>query len=291
MGASLYVPATSMDSIRKLLSGYYPHVKSIILDTEDSIRQEHMEASYENFREVLYILSDEPNAARPMVFLRVRNPRELQRVSSMSGLDRIDGLVYPKFSPENMSEYLSNHPSGLWYMPVLEHDIFTEKNLLSVRDFLMDHTEHLLSVRIGITDILSLLHSRRTRHQTIYQMPIAAHQISRILYAFTPCGIIVNGVICEHFGPDSESILFEEAKADMENGLIGKSAIHPSQVEIIHRAYRVTAHDLEVARQILSETSLGVFKLNDAMQECITHINWARRIISRMETYGVQEKI
>jgi citrate lyase subunit beta/citryl-CoA lyase len=45
--------------------------------------------------------------------------------------------------------------------------------------------------------------------------------------------------------------LYNETKTIVELGFTGKAAIHPSQIEIIHRAYRPPLHEAEMARRIV----------------------------------------
>ena len=78
---------------------------------------------------------------------------------------------------------------------------------------------------------------------------------------------------------------------DMAHGLVGKTAIHPSQIAVIHRALQVSLEDLNSARQILSEAAPAVFKFNDAMCEPATHYKWAQTIIERAHWQGVRPEV
>ncbi|MDR0717930.1 MAG: HpcH/HpaI aldolase/citrate lyase family protein, partial [Azoarcus sp.] len=71
------------------------------------------------------------------------------------------------------------------------------------------------------------------------------------------------------------------------HGLIGKTAIHPCQVPLIHDCYRVHADDLEMARQILHRNAPAVFRMHDSMCEPATHRNWAERLHLAASYYGL----
>jgi citrate lyase beta subunit len=86
-------------------------------------------------------------------------------------------------------------------------------------------------------------------------------------------------------------LLEQELALDMAHGLVGKTAIHPSQIAVIHRALQVSLEDLNSARQILSEAAPAVFKFNDAMCEPATHYKWAQKIIERAHWQGVRPEI
>ena len=117
LGASLYVPATHKELINIAKGLKYPGLKSLIIDTEDSITTDDLPFAYENIGKLLQELSNSPleggargmlfdSPLRPMVFIRVRNTKEYQRLSDFENIKNIDGFVLPKFTLENMEDYL-----------------------------------------------------------------------------------------------------------------------------------------------------------------------------------------
>jgi citrate lyase beta subunit len=287
LGASLYLPANRSDINEIVLKGKHPFLTSVILDTEDSVSIENLEQCYINLENVLAEMPDIKSKDRLLVFIRPRNPEEFKRITLLKNISKIDGFVLPKFSALNMNDYLDTLPANMWYMPVLENNIFTEQEILTIRDFILQHKENLLSVRIGITDILNILKTRRNTNYTIYEIPVASNIISRIIFAFAPFQINVTGPVYEHFGVDSVSILRQEVEKDLQNGIFGKSAIHPAQVKVINEMYKVSEMEYEMASKILQEDSPAVFNLHNTMQECLTHAEWAKKIIARKEIYGL----
>jgi citrate lyase beta subunit len=287
LGASLYLPANRNDISDIVLNGKYPFLTSVIIDTEDSVSMDSLEQCYDNLKKLLVQMPAEKRTNRLLVFLRPRNPEEFKKVINFKYIEKIDGFVLPKFSAHNMQAYMDILPKNIWYMPVLENHIFTEKELLQIRDFIIQHREKLLSVRIGITDILNNLKTRRNTNYTIYDISVASQMISRIILAFAPNEINVTGAVYEHFGVDSVSILRQEVEKDIQNGIFGKSAIHPAQVKVINEMYKVSEIEFEIASKLLQQDSPAVFKFDNTMQECITHAEWAKKIIARKEIYGL----
>lgn len=70
--------------------------------------------------------------------------------------------------------------------------------------------------------------------------------------------------------------------------MLAKTAIHPSQLDLIHSEYRVSAVEYYEANAILDANAKSVFKVHGSMLEPATHHNWAKGII-RAELYGVIE--
>ena len=284
LGASLYLPATRSDLSEIVINNKFSYLKSIIIDTEDSVAENELEVAYDKIKKLLIEIPIKNDNL--LIFIRPRNPQELKKILSFKNIEKVHGFVLPKFCCLNMSEYIDLLPNEFWYMPILEKDIFTEADLIKIRDFILLNTNNLLSVRIGITDILNVTKTRRNHSSTIYKISTASHIISRIIYAFAPHNINVTGTVFEYFGKNSQKNLSLETKEDLQNGIFGKSAIHPSQVLIINEQYKVSTNDYETACKILNVNSPAVFKLFDTMQEKATHFEWATKIKLRKEIYG-----
>ena len=287
LGASLYLPAIRKDLKDIIINNKYPFLKSIILDTEDSVAIQDLKECYTNLRNILFDIANEKNGKQMMVFIRPRNPTELIKILAFENIEKIDGFVLPKFSPENMKQYLEQMPVDMWFMPVLEKNIFSEKEIILVRDFILQNRKNLLSVRIGITDILNIIKTRRNKNQSIYDIQAASYFISRIVFAFAPYDINVTGAVYEHFGSEASVTLRQEVEQDLQNGIFGKSAIHPSQVQVIQDVYKVCCEEYDVASKIFDDGSPAVFNLYNSLQERATHFEWAKKIIARKEVYGI----
>ena len=79
----------------------------------------------------------------------------------------------------------------------------------------------------------------------------------------------------------------EEVRLDLNNGLFGKTAIHPNQIAQIEAGFKVAAGDFEEATHILAPEAKAVFRMGDRMCEPATHSRWARDIRIRADIYGI----
>ncbi len=71
----------------------------------------------------------------------------------------------------------------------------------------------------------------------------------------------------------------------MAHGLVGKTAIHPGQIEVIQNALMVTQGEHSDALRILNSTR-AVFKSQGAMCEPATHRRWAAGILTELVFMG-----
>lgn len=281
-GASLYVPATRSD-LAVIASGAKYPLRSAIFCTEDSVREDELPLAMANLAELLSGLEPSPM----LRLLRVRNLAVLERILALPGVERLDGLVLPKFSLANLSAYaelLTGVPLGL--MPTLEtREVFDPDALVRLRDQLLESrlARQIISLRTGAQDLLSLLGLRRSRGRTIYETPVGS-AIDRLVGIFKPYGLAVHAPVFDYL--DDPLTLEREVAADLEHGLIGKSAVHPDQVGIIESQYRVSPEDLELAGAILNPKAPAVFQAQGAMCEPATHSSWAKGILERQRIFG-----
>ncbi|MBF0624526.1 MAG: HpcH/HpaI aldolase/citrate lyase family protein [Magnetococcales bacterium] len=283
LGASLYVPAVRPDIAAVANGDRYPDLKSVILCTEDSILPGQLEAALHNLREGMpRIVMD-----RPLVFVRPRDPKTLARIVAMRGVEQIDGFVLPKATQESVVRFAEVAPERFLLMPTLEtREMFDPSAVAALRKFLSTPglKERILALRIGGNDLLNLLGVRRRPGRTIYDTAVGL-AVSSLVTAFRPFGFSLTAPVFDDFG-DLDTLRREVAR-DLEHGLIGKTAIHPLQVAIIEREYRVDGRDLAMARDILAHDAPAVFQVDQVMCEPATHIEWARSIIERFVIYGV----
>ena len=111
--------------------------------------------------------------------------------------------------------------------------------------------------------------------------------IARLVTTFKPSGFNLSAPVFEYLN-DIET-LQREVEEDLAHGLIGKTAIHPDQVPLIHACYRVHASDLEMASHILRDDAPAVFRMYDSMCEPATHRNWARNLCKSASCFGLQQ--
>jgi len=286
LGASLYVPAIHPNTIHLAQGVKYPHLKSLVIDTEDAIAEDDLPYAYHAIERLLHAL-DTDEHQRPLLFIRVRNPEALASLSQLSNLDELDGFVLPKFTIDNMADYAQHFVDNKYYMPILEKAVFAVEQITAIRDFLLPKRKQILAVRIGATDLLGCFHLRRDCHTLIYDIGVIKHVITHCVMLFGQEGFNVTAPVFECFGEPHRRLLQQEVRLDLLNGLFGKTIIHPWQIDVVQELYRVNRQDYEIAQKLLDEYSPPVFKRHAQMHEKATHSGWAQQIVERAWIYGV----
>lgn len=232
---------------------------------------------------------------------------------------------------EMISNYNKNKPESsptLYGMPILETRdiIYLESRasiLLDIKKLLEEYKEFVLNVRIGATDFSSLFGLRRSPDMTIYDISVIRDCIAAILNVFGRAQeqFVISGPVWEYFksdrvlkpqlretpfedsaGLDGRKLrleyiniymdgLLREVNLDKENGIIGKTIIHPTHNLPVQSLYAVTHEEYTDAISIIESNNgnLGVFKsqYKNKMNEIKPHLNWAERILIRSKVYGV----
>lgn len=284
MGASLYLPANHKHLMAVADGERLGHARSLIFCTEDAVADADLSWALFNLSVVLANMKHDIGAER---FVRVRNPEVLARVLAMPGVDKLTGFVIPKCTRHNFDAYFKQvRNTDHMLMPTLETaDVFSDEEMRKFRAVLEKPgvRARILALRIGGNDLLALLGLRRPRNMTIYRTPLGP-VIARLVTTFRPYGFVLTAPVFEHL--DLRELLDQEVLEDMAYGMVGKTAIHPSQIALIEQHYRVKAHDLEAARAILNEDSPAVFKMHNSMCEVATHRAWAQRMVEQSRVFG-----
>lgn len=103
---------------------------------------------------------------------------------------------------------------------------------------------------------------------------------------------IVSGPVWEYYnGENWDTGLCREIKDDQLCGFIGKTVIHPKQIELVYSAYKVPKKDLDDAKAILnwnedSHSLVSGSTAKERMNEYKTHSRWALKTILLAEAYG-----
>lgn len=286
-GASLYVPTTHPDLLAVANGDKLSELRSVIFCTEDAVAERELSYALFNLSLALEHMRSESTTMR---FVRVRNPEVLERVLAMPGVDKLTGFVLPKATRQNFDAYfrLLRH-TGHLLMPTLETvEVFDDAEMKQFRLCLEAPgvRNRILALRIGGNDLLALLGMRRPRNMTIYRTPLG-QTIARLVTCFRPYGFALTAPVMEHL--DNPLLLEQEVLEDLAHGLVGKTAIHPSQVPLIERHYQVGVHEIEVARKIMDVDSPAVFRMHDSMCEVATLHNWAQQVVEQAEVFGVND--
>lgn len=317
LGGLMYTPAHNRKVSDFLISQKYTHLRSLALCLEDAIadgsEDEAVSQITETFRELIQA-SDSGIISKdelPYIFIRVKSSEQIERVfeaSEDSGL--LTGIIFPKFDETNAENFLEavskinkNADNILYGMPILESrtisDIRTRtSSLAAVRDITDAYRDIILNIRIGGNDFCSGFGVRRRINDSIYDIVSVASVISDIVSVFAD-DYIVSAPVWDYFeGPDPSDRawadgLRNEIQLDIINGLTGKTAIHPSQLEVIDRALAVSENDYRDACDILGweDCRLAVSKgaAGNRMNEFKVHRNWAEKIIIRAAVYGINK--
>ncbi|HEX8615243.1 MAG TPA: HpcH/HpaI aldolase/citrate lyase family protein [Telluria sp.] len=289
MGASLYVPANHKYLMDVANGERMGHVRSLIFCTEDAVADADLSWALFNLSVVLANMKTEGAAER---FVRVRNPEVMARVLAMPGADKLTGFVIPKATRANFDAYFKQiRNTDHMLMPTLETaEVFNDWEMRQFRKMLeAPGVRHrILALRIGGNDLLALLGLRRPRTMTLYRTPLGP-VIARLVTIFRPYGFVLTAPVFEHL--DLPELLDQEVAEDMAHGMVGKTAIHPSQIAPIEQHYRVKPNDLAAARAILDVDAPAVFKMHNSMCEVATHRAWAERTIEQSKVFGAHHDL
>src|SRR5690606_38584178 len=141
--------------------------------------------------------------------------------------------------------------TDLYLMPTLETpDVFDVGAMTALRDeFLSNSPDRVLALRVGGNDLMSALGLRRAGNSTLYEGPLF-YAVSMLMSVMKSKGFDLTSPVFELIGEDSMPFLREEVTRDVAFGFVGKTVIHPSQIDVVQSAFRVTPQDLEAARRI-----------------------------------------
>ncbi len=285
LGASLYLPATRPD-LAAIASGQkLPGLRSVIFCTEDAVHGRDLEQALGNLAALLPRLEPGP----PLRFIRPRNPAVLWRLLQLDGIERIQGFALPKFGPHTLGDWLRvwDDSKGHHLLPILETvETFDHRKMEVMRDRLEDYglKDRILCLRIGGNDLLNLLGIRRSRGATVYDTPLRG-TIADLVRVFHPAGYRLSAPVFDYL--DAPEVLAREVEADLQHGLVGKTAIHPAQIPVIESCYRVPREDYETAAAVLAPDAAAVFRLRDSFCEPATHRRWAEGVLERARVFGV----
>jgi citrate lyase beta subunit len=287
LGASLYLPATRPDLAAVASGQKLPGVRSVIFCTEDAVHGHDLEKALDNMTALLPKL--QPGG--PLRFVRPRNPAVLWRLMQLDGIERVHGFALPKFGPHSLGDWLRvwDDRKGHHLLPILETvEVFDHRKMEVMRDRLEDYglKDRILCLRIGGNDLLNLLGIRRSRGATVYDTPLRG-AIADLVRIFHPAGYRLSAPVFDYL--DTPETLAREVEADLQHGLVGKTAVHPAQIPVIEACYRVPQEEYETAAAILAPDAAAVFRLHDSFCEPATHRCWAKGVLERARVFGVKK--
>jgi citrate lyase beta subunit len=287
LGATLYMPATRKDIINAATGNKIPNLKSMVICLEDAVADSDVQLALENLKTITSELATKKQAGKPLVFIRPRSIKMAEQIVSDYNLTGIDGFVFPKFTLETLDEWthITKNTHLIW-MPTLEtKEVFNATAMQKLADSLSVHPmkDRIIALRIGGNDLMSVLGVRRSRTATIYQGPLG-YVIKMLTCTFGAMGFALTSPVFELI--EKPTLLQEEIEQDLIHGLVGKTAIHPTQIELIQNAWMVTPAEYEDALRIINSTK-AVYQHAGAMCEPATHRQWAKNILERSKLFGI----
>ncbi|MFJ7669360.1 HpcH/HpaI aldolase/citrate lyase family protein [Lysinibacillus sp. NPDC097195] len=226
---------------------------------------------------------------------------------------------------EILEQTIAQHQLTLYGMPILEsQDILYKESrmtaLFAIKDVLRQYRKRVLNVRIGATDFCGIYGIRRRVDATIYDIAVIRDCIADIVNVLgrEEDDFVISGPVWEYFSnerilkptlratPFSEKDalfarqallddyldgLMKEVMLDRQNGILGKTIIHPSHLRIVHALYVVSYEEYIDAISIIenNDGQKGVVKSQYAnkMNEMKPHMRWAQKVLRQALIYGV----
>jgi citrate lyase beta subunit len=311
VGALMYSPALNDKVVEMIVNKKYNFKYSLALCLEDSICDDMVSIAQ---KQVIKTLGKIANLKKlkgislPKIFIRVREAKQILEIfeSLREGAESLTGFLIPKYSLENCDQYneiisLINKKSNkkIYIMPILESsDIINLdtriKYLKELKNKIDSIKEYILNIRVGGNDFCKEFRVRRNYKQTIYEITPVRNILSDILTVFSR-EYVVSGPVWEYFASENDEWkrgLEKEIELDKLNGFIGKTVIHPKQIEVVNEGLKVSKEDYEDAKEIIKwenpELAVGKSHNGQRMNEVKVHFKWAEKIVTLADIYGVK---
>ncbi len=310
VGPLLYCPANRDTIAASIISQKYGGHFSLALCLEDTISDLHVEEAEHSLAASIRQIdqaAQQQSFYLPKIFVRVREPQQIPRLLTLLGHSRslLSGFIIPKFAPDQADAYIqaviaaneqSLHP--LYLMPIYESacmiDLRSRYEILYTLKEKLSRVEDLvLNIRVGGNDLCHLFSFRRHTHESIHSIRPVANLFSDIITVYG-MDYVVSGPVFEYYnGKDWKEGLEQELAEDRLCGFIGKTVIHPNQIEVVNDAYRISQKDYADACSILNwnpslASCVAANTSGERMNEQKTHTNWARQILRMAEAFGIR---
>ncbi|MDX2505888.1 MAG: HpcH/HpaI aldolase/citrate lyase family protein [Gammaproteobacteria bacterium] len=285
LGATLYTPCTH-GKLSSLLQQGSPLTRSLVMCLEDSVKEDELALALNNLKKSLKEFNPDTKVKR---FIRPRNPLVLAEILSYDNIDKIDGFVLPKFDLNTIDLYKKvideQEHSHFSYMPILETaQVFDSNAMIKLRQLLKDWGSKITCLRIGGNDLMDILGIKRMNGMTTYDTPLR-NVIDQLIILFRPEGFELSAPVFDII-EDLET-LKKEVTMDLSYGFYAKTAIHPSQINVIESAFsQFSESHLVQAERVLDDNAPAVFKFNGQMMEQTCHKSWATRTRQFAERYN-----
>ncbi len=333
LGATLYSPGTRPALAEDARRAAQIGATSQVWDLEDGIAHADVDGAVGNVVDQLQMVqsSCEP---WPLLFIRVRNHHHILDIVERAGkaAAALTGFILPKMSPDQEGKAFleaivtvsAQAGQRIYAVPVLEHEDLAWQetrtaHLAGLRSLFDRHREHILSLRVGGTDLCGLFGLRRDSDTTIWDVAVVRDALADVLNVFARRGdYALSAPVWEHFsGTDRlfkpqlrftpferggrmrlrqqllrEDVdeLLREVLQDRANGFHGKTVIHPTHVAIVNTLHAVHREEYDDATTVLAQRDRGgavASAAGNKMNELGPHGLWAEQVVARARVYGV----
>lgn len=310
VGALMYCPANNESIVKSITTEKFGRHYSLALCLEDTINDCFVEDAEEKLirsLKTIYTESKTKDFFIPKIFIRVRIYSQIQDLMARLGDAQllVCGFIIPKFIPENADKYIEavckaniDYNRTIYFMPILESSSMVNLKdryniLYSLKEKLGRVERLVLNVRVGGNDLSNVFGFRRKNDETIYSYKPISSIFSDIITVFGR-DYVVSGPVWEYFsGVGWSEGLKKELHEDRMCGFIGKTVIHPNQIEVVYSSLKVSKKDLEDATSILNwskdnQSLVSGSQAKERMNEYKTHYHWAKKIRMLYEVYGLE---
>lgn len=253
--AALYVPGDRPDRFGTAAAS---GANMVILDLEDAVRPERKEFARDAVLDWLaaFTPGDEKHAALTVVQVRINSGEHgLADVRALARSSTPIELRVPKVETAGQLDVLADLAPALPVTALVESALGVENS------YAIAAHPSVTRLALGESDLASELGTRA--------VGVLDYARIRLLYAARSAGL--EAPMMSAF-PDIRNLdaLRADTLRGRESGWFGRSAIHPSQLPVIHEAFAPTDAELDWAREVLSigeaggVTTLGNGEMVDA---------------------------
>lgn len=310
VGALLYCPANKKSIVDSITTEAFGTKFSLALCLEDTINDRFVEEAEQILADSvcrIYRSRQTKPFYLPKIFIRVRNPEQITRLTTAFGesMQIVSGYIIPKFALSNADAYIEafikateTAAKELYMMPIYESasiiDLRTRFDILyDLRDRLSKIEPQVLSIRVGGNDLCHRFGFRRHSCESIHKITPVASIFSDIITVYG-MDYVISGPVWEYYsGTGWQEGLLQEIQDDKLCGFTGKTVIHPNQISVVNEAYRISERDFADAKAILgwdqsTNTYVSGSPSKERMNEYKTHSNWARQILYLAQEFGIK---
>ena len=325
VGGLLYIPGGNPTIAQILQTGKVQGLASMAICLEDAVGDQEREEAVLNVEKQLSdirraLLGGSLSRDRlPLLFVRVKDVDMLERLAGffVENSPVLTGVILPKTTRESLQRALSivetinqEAKEPFYIMPILESvelmlcddRISLLRELASIAEPFFDR---ILNIRIGATDLCGLYGIRRNVDTPIYQVATVASCIADIVRVF---GLgdryTISGPVWEYYSTIARARalqnwsevegLMQEVALDQQNGICGKTCVHPTQLLPVQASYAVPYERYHDAVAILGGDPgrVGVMPSirHNKMNELKPHALWANKMLRQAELYGVYQE-